>query len=68
MPQHIWQLLGVGRICAVCWDVQTKRGDGWHPPVSPICAGDDDDPPTRQRRGRPKPLAPSGAPRELVEA
>lgn len=69
MPQHLWGNIGaVARCCEVCLFVQTRQGAAWQPPVSPICAGDTDDPPTRQRRGRPKPLAPSGAPRELVEA
>lgn len=58
MAQHLWESVGAARCCEVCMFVQTRHDGAWLPPISPICAGDDDDGQPRRRRG-PKPLPPS---------
>jgi hypothetical protein len=67
MPQHLWVGGDIVRMCEVCTAIQRASASGWTPPVSPICSGDPDDDGGR-RRSRPKPVAPSGAPRVLEVA
>lgn len=63
MAQHLWHEFLRIRACEVCLRTQIFAGGEWAPDLSPICAGDDDD--GGRRRTRPKPVAPSGAPRVL---
>ncbi len=64
MPQHLWIGASHFRLCEVCQAYQVDHGSRWEPSVPPICPGDDDDDDKRPRR-RPRPIAPSGAPRTL---
>jgi hypothetical protein len=67
MAQHIWTTVSIFRFCEVCEARQFGTGEGWRPPISPICSGDDDDG-GRRCTTRPRPMAPSGAPRVLEPA
>ena len=67
MPQHLWTMTTeVIRFCEVCRVWQAGRGSDWTPPISAICPGDDND--DCGRVTRPRPNAPSGAPRVLEVA
>jgi hypothetical protein len=68
MPQHLWHEMQFLRICEVCSAFQTTAAGDWLPSVGPICYGDDDEGGGGRRRSRPKPPAPSGAPRVLEVA
>jgi hypothetical protein len=68
MAQHLWITFTHGRLCEVCRTLQADFTGEWKPPVSPICPGDDDEGGRGRRRNRPRPNAPSGAPRELEMA
>ena len=52
------------RVCEVCRVTQIEDRGEWTPPRNPICSGDPDDDGGRHRT-RPRPVAPSGAPRVL---
>lgn len=66
MAQHLWFEARRVRFCEVCKASQGELDGHWAPSVSPICSGDDDD--DGRRVVRPRPNAPSGAPRVLEMA
>jgi hypothetical protein len=66
MPQHLWRGALQIRSCEVCGALQSSFRGEWAPSVGPICPGDDDD--GGRPAPRPKPNAPSGAPRVLEPA
>jgi hypothetical protein len=68
MAQHLWHEFRHGRLCEVCRALQDDFRGEWRPPVSSICPGDSEDDGARGRRNRPRPIAPSGAPRVLEMA
>lgn len=63
MAQHLWLEASRVRVCEVCHAMQSGIRGVWAPAVSPICPGDDEN--NGRRRPRPKPNAPSDAPRVL---
>jgi hypothetical protein len=67
MAQHLWRGMSLIRVCEVCLAHQFGKGDDWQPHVSPICSGDPEGD-GRRRATRPRPMAPSGAPRVLEPA
>jgi hypothetical protein len=67
MPQHLWCEVRQIRVCEVCRALQCQADGSWSPRVSPICSGDPDHDGGR-RTARPRPVAPSGAPRVLEPA
>ncbi len=67
MAQHLWVTTSIIRICEDCLAKQFWGERAWTPEVNPICSGDPDDDGQR-RRTRPRPNAPSGAPRVLEMA
>ena len=68
MAEHLWQSTGHCRICGACLKLQIDTDEGWQPPVSPICLGDDNG--GGRRRFPRRPRAPSGERlvRELEDA